>query len=126
MFNTAIFYSIVDLFRVDTIKLDVTFTRTAVPAEETTYICQKYEIPSDKMYHLIATKPIIDNAYVMHHTILYGCPAEVDLSEFYQFISVFSVLMKVVWPHFQKTVSPVRVKEISKLVRCEGLLNCPL
>jgi len=65
----------------DTIKLDVTFTRTAVPAEETTYICQKYEIPSDKMYHLIATKPIIDNAYVMHHTILYGCPAEVDLND---------------------------------------------
>ena len=65
----------------DTLKIDITFERTQVPAVETTYICQAYEVPADKMYHMIATQPIINNAYVMHHTILYGCPDHVKLGE---------------------------------------------
>ena len=32
---------------------------------------------------MFATKPIIDNAYVMHHTILYGCPADIDMGRWH-------------------------------------------
>lgn len=55
------------------------FDRTLVPTQETSYLCQTFDIPNDKEYHMLATKPLIDNAYVMHHTILYGCPADVDI-----------------------------------------------
>ena len=36
-------------------------------------MCQVFDLPNDRPYHLFATKPIIDNDYVMHHTLLYGC-----------------------------------------------------
>ena len=39
-------------------------------------MCQSFSIPDDKEYHLFATKPEIDNAYVMHHTLLFGCTSE--------------------------------------------------
>ena len=32
-----------------------------------------FELPQDGDYHMIATKPFIDNEYVMHHILLYGC-----------------------------------------------------
>ena len=48
---------------------------TRVPAEETTYICQFFElgVSHEQDFHLIAFEPFIDNDYVMHHLILYGC-----------------------------------------------------
>jgi len=55
-------------------NISLQFTETAVPAQETTYICQVFTIPDDQVYHLIATKPIITNQHVMHHTLIYGCP----------------------------------------------------
>ncbi|CAL1534325.1 unnamed protein product, partial [Lymnaea stagnalis] len=47
-----------------------------VPAKETTYMCQIFDFeamapPGD--YHLIAVEPILDNRYVIHHIILFGC-----------------------------------------------------
>ncbi|WAR31781.1 DOPO-like protein [Mya arenaria] len=53
--------------------MDIRFPETPVPAQETTYMCMAFELPSDKPYHLIASNPIIDNREVMHHIIVYGC-----------------------------------------------------
>ncbi|XP_052789490.1 dopamine beta-hydroxylase-like [Mya arenaria] len=57
----------------DTVKMDIRYPETPVPAQETTYMCMAFELPSDKPYHLIASTPIIDNREVMHHIIVYGC-----------------------------------------------------
>ena len=54
-------------------KLDLKFPRTEVPAQETTYMCMAFELPSDKKYHAVATKPIIDNIMFPHHMLLFGC-----------------------------------------------------
>jgi hypothetical protein len=32
-----------------------------------------FELPQDGDYHMIATQPFIDNDYVMHHILLFGC-----------------------------------------------------
>lgn len=49
---------------------------TRVPAKETTYMCQIYDfeklVPQGD-YHLVAVEPLIDNKYVMHHIVLFGC-----------------------------------------------------
>lgn len=57
----------------DVERLKVTLDQTNVPAQETTYICQHFKIPTDKDYHVIAYKPEIDNNIVMHHILLFGC-----------------------------------------------------
>ncbi|KAH9503100.1 hypothetical protein Btru_069958 [Bulinus truncatus] len=49
---------------------------TKVPAKETTYICQIFDF--DKMappddYHVIAVQPVLDNKFVIHHIVLFGC-----------------------------------------------------
>ena len=49
------------------------FPPTQVPNLETNYFCMTFELPQDGDYHMIATKPFIDNEYVMHHILLYGC-----------------------------------------------------
>ena len=46
---------------------------TKVPAEETTYMCQLVKLPDDQEYHMIGSKPAIDNDRVAHHIIVYGC-----------------------------------------------------
>ncbi|XP_070190209.1 peptidyl-glycine alpha-amidating monooxygenase A-like [Littorina saxatilis] len=57
----------------DVLNMTIRFPRTKVPAQETTYICFSFELPSDQEYHLIATKPYIDNKNVMHHMVLTAC-----------------------------------------------------
>ncbi|XP_059152477.1 MOXD1 homolog 1-like, partial [Physella acuta] len=47
-----------------------------VPLKETTYMCQIFDLeqlmsPGD--YHMVAVEPIIDNVYVLHHMVLFGC-----------------------------------------------------
>ena len=61
----------------DTVNVTLQITRTKVPSSDTTYVCQVFDLPSDKPYHMFGTKPIIDNPYVMHHTIMYGCTDDV-------------------------------------------------
>ena len=52
-------------------------SRTAVPGNKTTtYVCQVFDVPDDREYHLFATKPEIDNRNVMHHMIVWGCPGD--------------------------------------------------
>lgn len=52
---------------------DLRLNETAVPSEVTTYMCQALDLPIDKDYHLVATKPYIVNVNVMHHITVYGC-----------------------------------------------------
>jgi dopamine beta-monooxygenase len=47
-----------------------------VPAAETTYMCQMFDIPSEGDWHVIGNIPLIDNANVMHHTVVYLCTDE--------------------------------------------------
>ncbi|KAK6967850.1 Tyramine beta-hydroxylase [Biomphalaria glabrata] len=49
---------------------------TKVPAKETTYMCQIFDF--EKMavaddYHVVAVEPVLDNKYVIHHMVLFGC-----------------------------------------------------
>ena len=48
--------------------------QTKVPAKETTYICATFQFDDvNADYHVIASEPILNNTYVMHHMLLYGC-----------------------------------------------------
>jgi dopamine beta-monooxygenase len=58
------------------LSVTLQFDKTKVPAAETTYMCQMFELPSDGDYHVIATEPVIDNANVMHHVIVRMCTEE--------------------------------------------------
>ena len=49
------------------------FPLTAVPAKETTYMCMTFDLPQDGDFHVIADQPNIDNEYVAHHILIYGC-----------------------------------------------------
>merc|ERR550532_764057 len=45
-------------------------------------MCQHFSLPDvSRDYHVIGSKPIIDNAYVMHHTLLFGCDEAMEPSE---------------------------------------------
>ncbi|XP_046366878.2 tyramine beta-hydroxylase-like [Haliotis rufescens] len=60
----------------DVINITLRFPPTQVPPEVTTYMCYTFDLdmlPAGVEYHLIATKPYIDNADIMHHTVLSGC-----------------------------------------------------
>ena len=55
------------------------FPTTEVPAEATSYFCQYFpldNIPEGTSEHVIGYEPVIDNAEIMHHTVVYGCKAE--------------------------------------------------
>ena len=52
---------------------DMRFPRTQVPNTETNYFCMTFDLPIDQDYHMIAYEPLIDNANVLHHILLYGC-----------------------------------------------------
>ncbi|XP_050408482.1 tyramine beta-hydroxylase [Patella vulgata] len=54
-------------------RMDLRINLTSVPNKETTYICMTFDLPSDEEYHMIATKPIINESRVMHHMLLYAC-----------------------------------------------------
>ena len=60
------------------IKETYRMTRNKVP-KETTHQCQYLELPKDRDYHFIASEPYIDNANVMHHIVVRGCPNEVGM-----------------------------------------------
>ncbi|XP_069138147.1 dopamine beta-hydroxylase-like [Argopecten irradians] len=65
----------------DVLDIAVRYPSTQVPAEETTYMCMNFALPADRDYHVIADKGLIDNAFVMHHLLIYACSPEVELSE---------------------------------------------
>ncbi|XP_021380223.1 uncharacterized protein LOC110467403 [Mizuhopecten yessoensis] len=48
------------------------FPRTDVPSHVTNYYCQIFDLP-DGDFHLVGTRPIIDNQELTHHILLFGC-----------------------------------------------------
>ncbi|XP_055862636.1 MOXD1 homolog 1-like [Biomphalaria glabrata] len=65
----------IDATDVQTVNMTVN-NNTKVPAKETIYMCQIFNFeqmaaPGD--YHVIAVQPILDNRYVIHHIVLFGC-----------------------------------------------------
>ncbi|KAK3098978.1 hypothetical protein FSP39_024922 [Pinctada imbricata] len=60
-------------------NITIQFPRTKVPSSETSYYCMTFDLPEDEDLHMIATEPIIDNAYVMHHILLFGCEPSAEL-----------------------------------------------
>ena len=68
---TIIIHSISDVQ-----SLTLRLTETPVPAQETTYMCQAFELPHDRDYHIIANEPYLDNRYVIHHMIAFGCDTD--------------------------------------------------
>ncbi|PAA84778.1 hypothetical protein BOX15_Mlig027408g1 [Macrostomum lignano] len=60
-----------------------TLKPTPVPATETTYICQAFELNNTASpVHLIGSRPIIDNKNVMHHMIMYACSVKPEQTLF--------------------------------------------
>ncbi|XP_041370971.1 uncharacterized protein LOC121384577 [Gigantopelta aegis] len=57
----------------DVQNVTLRFPKTRIPAKETTYACMTFDLPQDGDYHVIATKPFIDNVDVIHHMLLYEC-----------------------------------------------------
>ncbi|OWF46513.1 Tyramine beta-hydroxylase [Mizuhopecten yessoensis] len=54
-------------------NITLRFPETAVPSDETNYLCMFFDLPTDGDYHFVAMEPYIDNVNVMHHMLLYGC-----------------------------------------------------
>ncbi|XP_048241437.1 uncharacterized protein LOC124142797 [Haliotis rufescens] len=58
---------------------------TRVPPTETNYYCMPFDVSKyidmSQDYHLIATKPEINNTNVMHHIVLFGCNDDADLTD---------------------------------------------
>jgi len=52
------------------------FEQVKIPATETNYYCQYFDLPQDKDYHIMAYEGLIDNRNVVHHMIMFGCPDE--------------------------------------------------
>ncbi|XP_048748779.1 tyramine beta-hydroxylase-like [Ostrea edulis] len=65
----------------DVKNITLRYPETAVPNLETNYFCMTFELPQDGDYHMIATQPYIDNEYIMHHILLYGCDESVNQTE---------------------------------------------
>ncbi|GFS22593.1 dopamine beta-hydroxylase [Elysia marginata] len=59
---------------------DIRLSRTAVPGEKTSYVCQRQPIPTtyDHEYHAVAFEPLIDNKDLVHHMLLFGCGQTFD------------------------------------------------
>lgn len=61
-------------FQLNTTKsLKLVIPQTAVPPNETTYICHAFKMPNDTKYHGIGMIPEIVNKEIMHHILLFGC-----------------------------------------------------
>ncbi|XP_052692764.1 DBH-like monooxygenase protein 2 homolog isoform X1 [Crassostrea angulata] len=65
----------------DVKNFTIRYPVTSVPSQETNYFCMTFELPQDGDYHMIATKPVIDNEYVMHHILLFGCGESVTKAD---------------------------------------------
>ncbi|GFN79659.1 dopamine beta-hydroxylase [Plakobranchus ocellatus] len=56
--------------------INMTFLETTIPPTDTNYYCMTFDLPTDQDYHVIANEPIIDNADVLHHILVYACEEE--------------------------------------------------
>ena len=59
---------------VDVKNFTVRMDETAVPTNETTYMCQMLDLPTKGGdFHVIGNRPAIDNVNVMHHIVVALC-----------------------------------------------------
>jgi len=68
----------------DIVKTSITVNNYKLTNDVTQYICKNFkhtEIGLKEESHAVKFDPIIDNAQVLHHMILYECPFEVDTSK---------------------------------------------
>ena len=56
-----------------------------MPSDDTTYICQAFDFPTDGDYHLIAALPEVDNVNIIHHIVIYGCPNDLGI-KYYDYL----------------------------------------
>lgn len=57
----------------DVKSLDLKLDKTRVPATSTTWMCQILPWSEEGDFHVIGSKPLVDNADVTHHMIVFGC-----------------------------------------------------
>ena len=64
----------------DTNTIDLRFPDDAeVPSDVTSHYCNAFTLPSELQsteLHMIGGEMIIDNADIVHHLLVYACPAE--------------------------------------------------
>ncbi|GFN79647.1 DBH-like monooxygenase protein 1 [Plakobranchus ocellatus] len=58
--------------------LNLTFREIEIPPRKTNYFCMTFDLPKDQDYFLIGDEPIIDNAELLHHILVYGCTHDID------------------------------------------------
>ncbi|XP_033732467.1 tyramine beta-hydroxylase-like isoform X2 [Pecten maximus] len=54
-------------------SVTIRMPETVVPTVATVYYCMLVELPTDGDYHLVSFEPAIDNVYVNHHILIFGC-----------------------------------------------------
>jgi hypothetical protein len=67
--------------------------KTGVRNKETTYMCQTFKFPADER-HMIAFKPVIDNARVVHHMVVFGCRGDCKFSNHLPFYFHIKISMR--------------------------------
>ncbi|XP_061195555.1 tyramine beta-hydroxylase-like [Saccostrea echinata] len=65
----------------DVKTVDLNLKRTRVPSKSSTWMCQILQWPSEGDYHVIGSKPLIDNSDVAHHVVAFGCSGDVEMRE---------------------------------------------
>jgi dopamine beta-monooxygenase len=59
-------------------KRDYRLSLTQVPSDETTYMCQAFEISTNETLYMVANEPVVNNSNVLHHMLAYGCASRPD------------------------------------------------
>ncbi|KAL4220934.1 hypothetical protein ACF0H5_019200 [Mactra antiquata] len=49
-----------------------------IPAQETVYVCQQFEINDTRPYHVTKFEPILNNTNLVHHMLVFGCDFKID------------------------------------------------
>jgi hypothetical protein len=108
----------------ETRNITLRFPRTSVPSHTTTYMCLVFDFPQDGDYHVVATKPVIDNHHVMHHILLFGCD-ETGMSNSYnsKFLWKFVLSKLYLFTLLYLCISTVVVCILLSLRHCDGLNN---
>ncbi len=52
-------------------KLELRFEKYEVPTDETMYTCVGFTLPAESKRHMVAFDPLVDDAAVVHHLVLY-------------------------------------------------------
>ncbi|XP_056001096.1 tyramine beta-hydroxylase-like isoform X2 [Ostrea edulis] len=65
----------------DVKTLDLKLERTTVPSTTSTWMCQILPWPVEGDFHVIGSKPRIDNDDITHHIVAFGCSGNVRMKE---------------------------------------------